>query len=108
MNFQNLKKYFNHHKKLYIIILVPLFASILLFYFQNKAANCAFVLIVMSLYWTTGFTIIFYLKKLDKIFKRMSSYSNYFFNSNSSFSFSRHYVIKKCDQNIFPSKFIFY
>lgn len=70
MFLKELKNYLLQHKKLALIILIPLFASIIPVSLQNKPASCAFVLIVMSLYWTTGFKIrqlfkilYFYVKK---------------------------------------------
>lgn len=51
----DLRNYFKQHKKLALLVLIPLVASVLPLSFQNKPASCAFVLIVMSLYWTTGF-----------------------------------------------------
>ena len=55
MLLNDLKNYLLQHKKLVLLILIPFFASIIPLSLQNKPSSCAFVLIVMSLYWTTGF-----------------------------------------------------
>ncbi|CAF1091422.1 unnamed protein product [Brachionus calyciflorus] len=53
MNLQDYKNYLKHHKKLVLLIVIPTLASVIPIMFQNKQANCAFVVIIMSLYWIT-------------------------------------------------------
>lgn len=47
------KTFLKKNQKFLLIILIPLISSIVPLLFRSQQANCAFVLIVMSIYWTT-------------------------------------------------------